>query len=574
MVARIKEPHLSKAPLPAALIKPAAVAVMLGCLGAALPWALPQIAQEDYRASTVINLKVEDAFSAQDWAEFEQHLHRQLTSESTLSGALTMAGPNLGALGLSGEPSLIALLGDLIGVTQSAPLDRDVELRAVLRERLLLSLAQEPSQTLTISLDAADANLAQQLVDYFSVAAQTEAEAYNRTAGDLELANAREALDKVEAQLTGFQMRHGDAGISQMLQLDQEFKSAKRAVDLLRKEQGEVMQALALAKSLKPAQALAEPLLAVIGFDALRDLQQSYSRAKANLAGLGADYGPKHPKVIAAQSNLDQISVGAAQALKQSREELERSDKAVKSELNAAEQKLAQLDERLGKLGNAPDELTSLEKRLDAARQHFLSLADIAQPGISRRQVRAEAVMAAATVSPLINYALMAIYSALSGLVFAAFGFWLMRQLSREQSREKKAQMPVQQTELEQRPVASRRNIEELKARLHAPLQEDPQLVDTAPVMPQVAKTVATLRQDNDTPFDQKVKDLLLRNAVKDPDATLQHLPQLVRAAALGELTLTESERRELNAIQQELGDLRVALDDRQSLKSKRSAVA
>jgi uncharacterized protein involved in exopolysaccharide biosynthesis len=538
-----------------AALKPAAIVVALAGVGAMLPLSMPSLTQDGYRASTQLILDGAEAFSVAERQTFQQFLVQQLTSDQALSRAMDSLKLSPAALNIVSEPSLSALIGDLIGVTDSTAVARDEQVMDALRKRISIAVPAGSNLTIELSLLADQEKVAREFLQHLALMAQSESTRYQTSNIDIELSQARQALDNVEAEYSGFKMRIGEDKIAPMLALETEFKANLQSVENLRRSLRDIQSSVQLAKSIKPAQALDQALPATIGFDALRDLQTEYVGLKALIAGLGADYGPKHPKVLAAQGSLDSIKATSTKALQQSVEALQLSENAAQSRLKAAELHLAGLDERLSKLGNAPDEFALIEKRLETARTHYLTLADLTQGSQQAVPTTLNASLNRITATPQSNGLALAAYSVFSSMTFAALGSWLTL------AKRRRKQAPLPDTAVS--PQFKRVSIDEIVARRKA-LSEavTPPVVTPMPV------------QDNATPFDQQVKALLMRHAVPDRDKQFTTLPPLIRAAALGQIELTQAELKELDSIHQELAMLREAIAEPRTGKSlRRSAM-
>jgi len=140
---------------------------------------------------------------------------------------------------------------------------------------------------------------------YDSAVAQVAA---TSSAGDTAGGRSRKELDRASAALADFKARYGEDKIAAALamqdqrrQLDSEIKAADMAVRSARAN-------ASAAKSATPASLLSGALpadLAPAGFD---DLRSRYSAAKAQLAQLSTQLGPRHPRLLAQQATVDDLT--------------------------------------------------------------------------------------------------------------------------------------------------------------------------------------------------------------------------------------------------------------------------
>jgi hypothetical protein len=567
-----RQPALTAGIAVPAMPRNLALALVLGSFGAALPLLTPQIALDSHRASTAFAVTQSEKLDAKAVKTLASQLHEDLTGNAKLGALISELKLTPSALGISQTPSAYELISELLGFTDTKINNSSDLMIGALRERITFEALESKAAQIAITVDAPSAALAARIVNDLSLRTVTDIGQFTPGGVDLELNEARSALDKIEAELTGFQLRYSDDEIAQMARTRQDFAQAQSFVKLGSSELSSAKAASQMLNGMKGAEALNAILPDDLGFDALRDLQQRYAAAKNAVGMLSADYGAKHPKLLAAKSNLDAVTAEASKILARSRTEAKQLEAAAVERLAAAEQELTTLDERLAKLGKAPDELELLEKRLDTARARYLSLAELSPVYAKQEMLTAQMVARSERVVPVYDWSLISLYSLFSGFSFAAMGLWFVRRFGRDKktgaiaspvSRQKP--QPVKHSAKQpatRQPVHATEYTRAAQPRVIAPVE---------PIIQPEPTPAYGAMQDNDTPLDIKVRQLLMRNAGSADDGAMAKLPPLVRAAVQGKITFTQAEIRELDAIKYELEHLRREMEKPPARISPRS---
>lgn len=567
-----------------ALSRTVALALVLGSSGAALPLLAPQIALDSHRASIAIAVSPASGLDAQAAKTLASQLHSDLTGNDKLGALISELRLTPDALGISQTPSAYDLITELLGFTDTKINNNRELMISALRERITFEAIENKPAQIAITVDAPSEALAARIANGLSLRTVADVSQFTPGGVDLELSEARSALDKVEAELTGFQLRYSRDEIAQMARTRQEYSQAQDLVKMSRSELSSAQSSSQLLQSMKGAAALNATLPDDPSFDELRDLQQRYASAKNTVAGLSADYGVKHPKMLAAKSNLDGVTAEAAKILARSRTEVKQLEAAAQERLAAAEQHLSALDEQLVKFGKAPDEFEFLEKRLETARARYLGLAELSPVYAKQVLLTAQTVARSERVTPIYDWSQLLLYSLIAGFSFAAIGLWFARRFGRsEKSSATMTAVALQKPQPVNRAAKQaviRQPVEQPSAPIH-PVQSHPRpspvqpvvFVPEGPITQPMATPSYHLAQDNDAPLDIKVKQLLLRNASRADDGAMAKLPPLVRAAVHGQITFTQAEIRELSAIKDELEHLRREMGQpniKSSLRSNR----
>lgn len=98
------------------------------------------------------------------------------------------------------------------------------------------------------------------LTDYLSMRIMADGKAGTMTPAMRETERARTRLDEAEAALNGFQMRHGDAVLSEVQQLEQQLRDVNNSLAGATQQQQSLQVDLAAASALKPNDVWSKPL--------------------------------------------------------------------------------------------------------------------------------------------------------------------------------------------------------------------------------------------------------------------------------------------------------------------------
>ncbi|MGG2474941.1 hypothetical protein ACNVD4_06185, partial [Rhizobium sp. BR5] len=96
-------------------------------------------------------------------------------------------------------------------------------LNGAVGEAIRLELTPDENM-LVVSSKAATPEAAMRLTDYLSMRVMADGKAGTMTPAMREMERARTRLDEAEAALNGFQMRHNDAVMSEVQQLEQQLR--------------------------------------------------------------------------------------------------------------------------------------------------------------------------------------------------------------------------------------------------------------------------------------------------------------------------------------------------------------
>lgn len=160
------------------------------------------------------------------------------------------------------------------------------------------------------------------------------------SAGDTATDRSRKALDRASAALADFKVRYGEDKIEAALalqqqrqQLDSEIKTADLAV---RNAKANV----SAVRSATPVSLVSGALPADLASAGLDDLRSRYGAAKAQLAQLSTQLGPRHPRLLAQQAVVDDLTASI-------RNQLQRLVASSDAALKAALEKQGALSARM-----------------------------------------------------------------------------------------------------------------------------------------------------------------------------------------------------------------------------------
>nr|WP_245289687.1 hypothetical protein [Agrobacterium sp. D14] len=330
--------------------------------GAALPLLLVDSGFRGYVSQARIEVS-QTAYDAPDAARFLAMARRTLLSSSGLdriTADLKLKSADMVGVRNQGE---LGLLFDLLTGADARPLSEREALNGAVGEAIRLELTPDEN-TLIVTGKAATPETAMRLTDYLSMRVIADGKAGTMTPAMRETERARTRLDEAEAALNGFQMRHGDTVMAEAQQLEQQLRDVNDNLARTTRQQLSIQADLTAASALKPNDVFAKPLPAGVGFSALEDIRQKHSTASMALAAVSVDYGPKHPRRIAAQNAVDAAQALAAPALRQLLEGLRADEKRISQEIATANGERKKYLGRLNELGLAPGEFSRLQGEL------------------------------------------------------------------------------------------------------------------------------------------------------------------------------------------------------------------
>lgn len=534
--------------------------------GAALPLLLVDSGFRGYVSQARIEVS-QTAYDAPDAARFLAMARRTLLSPSGLdriTADLKLKSADMVGVRNQGE---LGLLFDLLTGADARPLSEREAVNGAVGEAIRLELTPDEN-TLIVTGKAATPETAMRLTDYLSMRVIADGKAGTMTPAMRETERARTRLDEAEAALNGFQMRHGDAVMAEAQQLEQQLRDVNDSLARTTRQQLAIQADLTAASALKPNDVFAKPLPAGVGFSALEDIREKHSTASMALAAVSVDYGPKHPRRIAAQNAVDAAQALAAPALRQLLEGLRADEKRISQEIATANGEQKKYLDRLNELGVAPGEFSRLQGELETARNVYLEaserrdLSASATPAVETRLVKKAAP--GELTRDLTQAAMLAGGGALIGLM----GSLYLLSYRRHDEEEEGALLSEEGAQL---PSSVEPPVESLQISEFEPIE--PAVFDDLPDV--AAEDIKpeedgfadyygeAVNDDDDMPLDERVRQVLMGNrTVRSADPASSGLPPLLAEALAGDFDHAQAEAEELMELRRELAFLRERLAD------------
>ncbi|MEK1903740.1 MAG: succinoglycan biosynthesis protein exop [Rhizobium sp.] len=248
--------------------------------------------------------------------------------------------------------------------------------------------------------------------------------------------------DQAQAELTAFGQKNGEGNVKVAMQLqrqiaglDADLKNADDNI-LTAKEQADKLKAAKLADVLEGS--LAPDMIS----PALQDLRDRYAIAKTALAQLSADLGPRHPRLLQQQSEVDGLKDNIGK-------ELARLAQNANAAAKAAVDARRQLSDRRNALiaqsrdtGVDLAKLTELREKAFAARSRLEEeVSTTGAIGDGRVTVRKPALVLPA--SPDSNFGFSALVGGLAGLA-VGLGFAFVPRFFRRRPEQVRVQVSVE----------------------------------------------------------------------------------------------------------------------------------
>ncbi|NTE85431.1 hypothetical protein [Agrobacterium rubi] len=515
------------------------------------------------------------------------------TLMSPISLGLTVSELKLQPQDLTGveTPGHLSVLLDLLGGGKSGEALVGAT-ETALKDAVTISSAPSDEE-IDVAVTAATPQAAQKITDHMATLVIKQIGVEQQAPELQAVEKARVALDSAEAALTGFQMRHGNDAVSRIQSLQQKLREDDALSADLHGKSTELADAISTASAMKVDDVLNRTLPPLSIFAPLEPIRDSYATAKLALAEISVDYGPKHPKTIAAQASVDAARAAAMPTMRRVLETLKREQATVTAALDSQASGRAELDNQLQAMGQAPADLARLETALEKARTDYILSSEAAGTFSAKPRVSAKLIKEAE--AGVANYdaftaTAMALAGAAAGLLLSLFVLSFRRSESEEEHgllQTPESEVPVVDVAPEQPPVAETVEIEpgifdDLEtAEEQAEISEDvAESVDIAAQAETVVETEAELEPvhdepANDVPLDQRVRQVLLSNAVhvatEERDVPTFKLPPLLAAALAGKAHHAQAETEELRALRQELVILREQLSEHAARQNNRS---
>ncbi|MES5044759.1 hypothetical protein ABVB72_05715 [Rhizobium nepotum] len=533
--------------------------------GAALPLLLIDSGFRGYVSQAHVEV-TQTGYDAPDAARFLAMARRTLLSPAGLdrvTGDLKLKPADMVGVRNQGE---LGLLLDLLTGADTRSLSPREALNGAVGEAIRLELTPDEN-TLVVSSKAATPEAAMRLTDYLSMRVMADAKAGTMTPAMRETERARTRLDEAEAALNGFQMRHNDAVLSEVQQLEQQLRDVDDSLAGTTQQQQSLQTDLAVASALKPNDVLSKPLPAGAAFSVLEDIRQRHASASMALAGVSVDYGPKHPRRIAAQNAVDAVQALAAPALRQLVDSLRADEKRVAQEIATENGERKKHLDRLNDLGVTPGEFSRLQGELETARNAYLEaserrdLSSSTTPAVETRLTRKAGP--GQLSRDLTQAAMMAGGGALIGLLGSLYLLSYRRHDEEEEAASllEEAHVLDSEEDLAQSPQFP--EFEQIEPDVFHDLEEMAAGSDFEPEDEFTDYYAEAANDAGDMPLDERVRQVLMGNrTLRNAAQTSSELPPLINEALAGHFDHEQAEAEELAELRRELALVRERLAD------------
>jgi uncharacterized protein involved in exopolysaccharide biosynthesis len=549
------------------------LATVLACAGGIFPFVALDAGFKGYVSQASVAIKSSDG-QALNAAAVLGDAHRKFFSVTSLGRAV--GDLKLQADELQGfqKQTELGLLFDLLTGESGKTVDALNATEAALANSIVIAPGSVDSQ-LRVEATAATPQAALRIADYVAMRIIADASTGRAAPAVREEDTARAALDKAEGELTGFQMRHGNVSVSQMQALQQQIADIDTAVSALNRERDEMRGAMTSASAMKADDVFTKPLPSAGAFQALESVRQAFSNAKMALSAVSINYGPKHPRTIAAQNAVDEARALAAPAIKRVLDSLKIEDKQLNDEFASYQKSRSTLNKQLIAMGDAPAELLRLEAQLETTRRNYLAASEAETSGPSTPSITGQLMLEPGlgeTARDMTISAASAAAGALAGLLLALFILSFRRPSKQETHPAVEAMKlyglaqpiisPVEQVQ----PSAP---TEEIEPDIFHDLEDwqTEALIEAQKIY--VEEVAFEPRYDapaNDIPLDDQVRLVLMRNRFTYEEDQGQSgvptLPPLLAAALASRHDHNENETAEVRALRQEVARLKERLQD------------
>lgn len=252
---------------------------------------------------------------------------------------------------------------------RKAQLDRfssNIEIEPVRRTQLVrISFNSEDPQLARVVANAiGDAYINSQLDARFGITQKANTWLGGR------IAELRERLDQSELRLEQFKQANNLVDVSGITALDQrELESLNEQLSQARARKAETEGFLALVRrSGRNDMARLESLPEITSHLSIQNVKREVLSAERKVAETSKVFGPKHPRMIAAQAELTAVQKSLHQQILRLIDGVEKEAEAAAERLAALEQRFAQVRSRFSGLGSLESDFRRLEREVETNR--------------------------------------------------------------------------------------------------------------------------------------------------------------------------------------------------------------
>ncbi|MCK8780109.1 hypothetical protein M0654_08950 [Rhizobium sp. NTR19] len=277
------------------------------------------------------------------------------------------------ALNLNGEtarPSAVRIVSDIVTGRENTVAKAESALRETLGKAIDFRY-DEAARQARISATAADPAEAARIANLVGQTFRNELIRAQSEASQPIVEKLRQTLERAEAALSGYVEKVGQQKVGELRRRGRE--SSQRAAEIAAAEAraAELKTKIAQASALKLADVLANPLPDALEYTGLDYQRQHYVEARLLVDQFSGSLGPRHPKLLAAQTALDEVRSGIQDALKRLVSSL-RQQEAENNKLLADLKAKQKTDPQDKTAADAAARLQVLETAVREARENYL----------------------------------------------------------------------------------------------------------------------------------------------------------------------------------------------------------
>lgn len=458
------------------------------------------------------------------------------------------------------EATWLGLLGEVVLGKAPTPSDPVMRARRDIRDRITLSQAGDGS-ALFVTTYAETSGASVRFAQYAANRIVAHINADQPSSGKDNSDIKRTIFEKAEAAVTGFQVRHGAEAMAKMETASQDLALVSRSIEQLEATLADTARNVSSLAAFKGDKALEREIPDDAAFLPLQDIAQQYAAASNTLAQLSVQYGPKHPRVIAATQTLSEIKASASATLRRITSEMKQQELVAKTELAKAKSKQQALEKELAVFGDAPQELGKLEAELEEAREAYFS--DINENGpqalnASNQFAVANAPLAVNIANDFRQKISLAIIGGGAGFVSALLMLAIMRYRFFKGQPEACIE-DIQQVHDPDMLAQFTEPQEILFADEGEEYSLEPE--ENFDASDETSRYYGFAA--NDIPLDQRVREVLMRGSMKVPQHDVAQFPPVIAAAMQGRFEMhAYEEPDELSEVRRDLAILRQRLHD------------
>ncbi|MGA1800706.1 hypothetical protein [Rhizobium sp. HT1-10] len=271
---------------------------------------------------------------------------QRLTSPRLLSQVVTRLKLDRDDEFTGGEATAYSVVKDLF-TDSGAAADGFSRAQTALRQRLSVT-PDARSGSLALVVQSSDPKTSARIANDLADAAVRDAAAkppLTPNAAEQAMESERKTYDAANAALTAFKARTGDDKIAAASELMARREALGHQLAAADKEAQAASIRLTAAKSVKMSDVLDGAISPDLGSPAvLEDLRNRYAAARTTLGQLSTQLGPRHPRLLAAQSVLDALSASMTTEIRKIVVAADADVKSAASQARLLKDRAAELD--------------------------------------------------------------------------------------------------------------------------------------------------------------------------------------------------------------------------------------